>query len=171
MLVVSLALSLDPSTEIEGAGCVPEKLDFKSQREAVQETADGVGGSGWRAPTKSVVALVGLALKERETIRAIMSLLKEGSTVANQNHSPRPPPARWGQQGSTALKERETIRAIMSSLKEGLPEVYTAMIGERDAYMSNSILTVRVHIHPLGSLAPASVVSVSSLKESNSMLT
>jgi len=39
-----------------------------------------------------------------------------------------------------ALKERRNVRNIMASLKSSLPEVYQALIGERDVYMSNSIL-------------------------------
>ncbi|EKX48781.1 hypothetical protein GUITHDRAFT_136450 [Guillardia theta CCMP2712] len=38
------------------------------------------------------------------------------------------------------LKERRTVRGIMQTLKENLPEVYTALIGERDQYMANSLL-------------------------------
>ncbi|KAM3573575.1 hypothetical protein VYU27_004485 [Nannochloropsis oceanica] len=39
-----------------------------------------------------------------------------------------------------ALKERASVRALMSTLQSELPEVYKAMIEERDAYMSASLL-------------------------------
>ena len=39
-----------------------------------------------------------------------------------------------------ALKERASVRALMGTLKTELPEVYRAMIEERDAYMSASLL-------------------------------
>ena len=39
-----------------------------------------------------------------------------------------------------ALKERASVRALMGTLKSELPEVYKAMIEERDAYMSASLL-------------------------------
>lgn len=38
------------------------------------------------------------------------------------------------------LKERKNVRKIMASLKDSLPEVYQALIGERDVYMADSIL-------------------------------
>lgn len=38
------------------------------------------------------------------------------------------------------LKERASVRALMGTLKSELPEVYKAMIEERDAYMSASLL-------------------------------
>ncbi len=39
-----------------------------------------------------------------------------------------------------ALKERASVRALMGTLKSELPEVYKAMIEERDAYMAASLL-------------------------------
>ena len=39
-----------------------------------------------------------------------------------------------------ALKERQNIRRIMGSLQASLPEVYQALIGERDVFMTSSIL-------------------------------
>ena len=36
----------------------------------------------------------------------------------------------------------------MANLKESLPEVHAAMISERDAYMCNSILSVRPRCYP-----------------------
>jgi len=39
-----------------------------------------------------------------------------------------------------ALKERSSVRTLMASLQQELPEVYKAMIEERDAYMTASLL-------------------------------
>jgi pheromone shutdown protein TraB len=39
-----------------------------------------------------------------------------------------------------ALKERATIRQLMGSLKTSLPEVYQALVAERDVYMASSLL-------------------------------
>ena len=39
-----------------------------------------------------------------------------------------------------ALKERKNVRRIMGSLQASLPEVYQALIGERDVFMTSSIL-------------------------------
>jgi pheromone shutdown protein TraB len=44
------------------------------------------------------------------------------------------------------LKERKNVRKIMASLKDSIPEVYMALIGERDIYMSQSILKVRISL-------------------------
>lgn len=38
------------------------------------------------------------------------------------------------------LKERENLRQIIAYIKQSAPEFYNALIGERDAYMANSIL-------------------------------
>jgi len=39
-----------------------------------------------------------------------------------------------------SLKERATVRELMGTLKESLPKVYQALIAERDAFMSESLL-------------------------------
>eukprot|EP00587_Corethron_hystrix_P004814 CAMPEP_0113306814 /NCGR_PEP_ID=MMETSP0010_2-20120614/5912_1 /TAXON_ID=216773 ORGANISM="Corethron hystrix, Strain 308" /NCGR_SAMPLE_ID=MMETSP0010_2 /ASSEMBLY_ACC=CAM_ASM_000155 /LENGTH=393 /DNA_ID=CAMNT_0000161551 /DNA_START=223 /DNA_END=1401 /DNA_ORIENTATION=- /assembly_acc=CAM_ASM_000155 len=38
-----------------------------------------------------------------------------------------------------ALKTRENVRSIMNSLKKELPELYTALVAERDEYMANGL--------------------------------
>lgn len=38
------------------------------------------------------------------------------------------------------LKERSTVRELMATLEKSLPDVYQALIGERDAYMAESLL-------------------------------
>ncbi|CAM9652056.1 unnamed protein product, partial [Phaeothamnion confervicola] len=37
------------------------------------------------------------------------------------------------------LKQRKVVRATMAVVKENVPEVYAAMVGERDEFMANSI--------------------------------
>jgi pheromone shutdown protein TraB len=39
-----------------------------------------------------------------------------------------------------ALKERSTIRQLMASLQTSLPEVYQALVAERDVYMASNLL-------------------------------
>jgi len=45
--------------------------------------------------------------------------------------------------GVEALKQRKTVREIMSTLRNALPELYTALVAERDQYMARSILETK----------------------------
>ncbi|CAM9129561.1 unnamed protein product [Choristocarpus tenellus] len=38
------------------------------------------------------------------------------------------------------IKQRQTMRKLSALLQEGAPEVYNAMLGERDVYMANSLI-------------------------------
>lgn len=40
------------------------------------------------------------------------------------------------------VKERENVRLVMSKMKESAPELYEAMVGERDAYMARGLATL-----------------------------